>query len=96
VINSAFYNNLTQYKMGCKPSSDNKVGIIEVKPGTMNSNRSTGDSVNNDKNVPNLLKQISANLFIICEEGSKYEESNIPSNGGIILTPQQTEHYKDS
>lgn len=78
--------------MGCKPSSDNKAGIIEVRTSKTGSNRATGDSLNNDKNVPNLLQQISSSLFMICEEGSKYEESNFPSNGGMVITPQKSEN----
>lgn len=82
--------------MGCKPSNDKKIGIVEVRGDKAGSNRATGDSLNNDKNVPNLLQQISSSLFMICEEGSKYEESNFPSNGGMNLTPQRSENNKES
>jgi hypothetical protein len=72
--------------MGCRPSNQN-VGIIKVLPAKSNSNRNTG-SPDPDEKVPiAVFQQINASLFMICEEGSKLEDSRFPSGNGMPIVP---------
>lgn len=75
--------------MGCSPSKQ-KVGIIEIRCEKSHSSRPTG-SPDQDEKVPlAVFQQINASLFMICEEGSKLEDSRFPSGNGLTIVTGQS------
>lgn len=90
-----FFIHVGLYKMGCSPDKQRN-NIVELKPERISSNKATGSSVFEDKNQNSGFQHFNVSLFLINEVSSKFEESNIPSKGATVVTPQKTEHFKDN
>lgn len=81
--------------MGCSPDKQRN-NIIEIKPDRISTNKATGSSMHEDKNQNSGFQHFNVSLFLINEVSSKFEESNMPSKAGTVVTPQKTEQFKDN